>query len=121
MSEYNSAYLVANPLAPCTVVEIDPEICTGCRLCIEVCRTDVLVPHPEKRMVPIVLFPDECWFCGDCVAYCTESGAITLHVPITEKVGWKDKESGERYRLGMKNPPPPYTVPPIGWKNIREK
>jgi hypothetical protein len=44
-----------------------------------------------------------------------------MHVPITEKVGWKDKESGERFRLGMKNPPPPYTEPPVGWKNIREK
>ena len=43
-----------------------------------------------------------------------------MHVLITEKVGWKDKESGERFRLGMKNPPPPYTEPPVGRKNIRE-
>ncbi|MBT3990693.1 MAG: 4Fe-4S binding protein [Rhodospirillaceae bacterium] len=121
MTEYNQAYMVSNPLAPCEVVEINPDNCTGCRLCIEVCRTDVLVPHPEAREVPIVLFPDECWFCGDCVAYCPEPDTIKMHVPITEKVGWKDKESGERFRLGMKNPPPPYTVPPIGWKNIKEK
>ena len=42
------AYLVANPMTPCKAVVIDPEVCGGCNNCVEVCRTDVMVPNPEK-------------------------------------------------------------------------
>jgi len=57
---YNKAYMVANTLTPCQAIVIDPELCTGCNECVEVCRTDVLVPSPEKGKPPIVLYPDEC-------------------------------------------------------------
>jgi NADH-quinone oxidoreductase subunit F len=60
---------------------------------------------------PIVLYPDECWFCGTCVEECPAPGAITMVAPLNQRVGWKRKETGEMYRLGMKDPPPPYTVP----------
>jgi len=49
---------------------LDAELCTGCLDCVEACRTDVLIPNPEKGKPPIVLYPDECWFCGNCVARC---------------------------------------------------
>ena len=49
----------------------------------------------------------------------TQSAVANISIATTES--WKDKESGERFRLGMKNPPPPYTEPPIGWKSVREK
>ena len=107
-------YMFPNPLTPCQAIVIDPELCNGCNRCVEVCRTDVLVPNPEKRKPPIVLYPDECWFCGCCVADCPVPGAIKMEHPLNQRVGWKRKETGEYFRIGMKNPPPPNTRPPIG-------
>jgi NADH-quinone oxidoreductase subunit F len=63
---------------------------------------------------PIVLYPDECWFCGTCVEECPVKGAIRMEHPLNQRVGWKRKETGELFRMGMKNPPPPYTKPPVG-------
>ncbi|MBW1916050.1 MAG: 4Fe-4S binding protein, partial [Deltaproteobacteria bacterium] len=54
----NKAYLVANPMTPCKCVIIDPELCTACHQCVDVCRTDVLVPNPEEGKPPVVLYPD---------------------------------------------------------------
>jgi hypothetical protein len=38
-----------------------------------------------------------------------------LH-PVSQRisVNWRRKETGEYFRLGMKNPPPPNTRPPSG-------
>jgi hypothetical protein len=33
---------------------------------------------------------------------------------MNQKVGWKRKETGELFRIGMKDPPPAYTRPPVG-------
>ncbi len=63
---------------------------------------------------PIVLYPDECWFCGTCVEDCPVPGAIRMEHPLNQRVGWKRKETGELFRIGMKNPPPPNTRPPVG-------
>jgi NADPH-dependent glutamate synthase beta subunit-like oxidoreductase len=63
---------------------------------------------------PLVLYPDECWFCGTCVEECPVKGAIRMEHPLNQRVGWKRKETGELFRMGMKNPPPPYTRPPVG-------
>jgi formate dehydrogenase major subunit len=62
---------------------------------------------------PIAVYPDECWFCGCCVTHCPVPGAITMEFPMNQRVGWKRKETGEYFRIGMKNPPPPNTKPPI--------
>jgi thioredoxin reductase/NAD-dependent dihydropyrimidine dehydrogenase PreA subunit len=67
-----------------------------------------------KGPPPIVLYSDECWFCGTCVEDCPVPGAIKLQHPLNRRVGWLRKETGEYFRIGMKNPPPPYTKPPIG-------
>jgi NAD-dependent dihydropyrimidine dehydrogenase PreA subunit len=113
MSE--KVYMAPNPATPCKGIEIDPEICNGCNQCIEVCRTDVLVPNPKKGKPPIVLYPDECWFGGCCVAACPRPGAIKMLHPLNQNISvvWKRKETGEYFRLGMKNPPPPNTRPPF--------
>jgi NADH-quinone oxidoreductase subunit F len=63
---------------------------------------------------PLLLYPDECWFCGTCVEECPADGAIRMVHPMNQIVGWKRKETGELFRAGMKNPPAPYTVPPVG-------
>jgi NAD-dependent dihydropyrimidine dehydrogenase PreA subunit len=108
-----AVFIMPNPMTPNQCVTIDPALCKGCNSCIEACRTDVLVPNPEKGQPPIVLYPDECWFDGCCVANCPE-GAITMNFPMNQRVGWKRKATGEYFRIGMKNPPPPNTRPVIG-------
>jgi NAD-dependent dihydropyrimidine dehydrogenase PreA subunit len=62
---------------------------------------------------PIAVYPDECWFCGCCVTHCPVPGAIRMDFPMNQRVGWKRKETGEYYRIGMKNPLPPNERPPI--------
>ena len=116
------AYLVTNPLTPCQAVVIDPQVCTGCNTCVEVCRTDVLVPDAQKGRPPITLYPDECWFCADCVEHCPTPGAIHMVHPLNQKVGWKRKDTGEFFRIGMKNPPPANDRPPVGgWGTQRAR
>jgi len=68
---------------------------------------------PEQGKPPIVLYPDECWFCGSCVAHCPNPGAITMEHPLYQRVGWKRKDTGEHFRIGMKNPPPPNRKAPV--------
>ncbi|MBI2851230.1 MAG: FAD-dependent oxidoreductase [Chloroflexi bacterium] len=63
---------------------------------------------------PLVLYPDECWFCGTCVEECPAAGAIRMEHPLNQRVAWKRKETGEMFRRGMKNPPPPNLRPPVG-------
>ena len=109
----DEAYMVPNPFTPGKAVEINPDACNGCGACVEACRMDVLMPHPEKGKPPIVLYPDECWFCACCVEECPR-GAVTMEHPLNQKVGWKRKETGEYFRIGMRNPPPPYEKPPVG-------
>jgi hypothetical protein len=37
--------------------------------------------------------------------------------PIKTQPRWKRKETGEHFRVGMADPPPPNLTPPIGgWK-----
>src|SRR5512136_1843624 len=112
----DKAYMIPNPMTPNQPVFINPELCTGCNTCCEVCRTDVLLPNPEKGKPPIVMYPDECWFAACCVGHCPTKGAIRMEHPLNQRggMGWKRKETGEYFRIGMKNPPPPNTRPPVG-------
>jgi len=109
-------YMVPNPPTPNVPLRFDPGVCNGCNVCVRICRTDVLMPNPSKREPPIVLYPDECWFCGCCVEDCPRPGAITLVHPMNQSVVvvWKRKDTGECFRLGMDDPPPPVTRPPAG-------
>lgn len=111
--EYSKPYLVPNPVTPNAAVVFDAAICTGCNKCIDFCRTDVLMPNPIEGQPPIVAYPDECWFGGCCVGACPNPGAIRMDHPMVNKVAWKRKETGEFFRIGMKNPPPPNLKPPV--------
>lgn len=106
----SEARLVPNPLTPCMPVTFDPEVCIGCNHCVEVCRSDVLVPNETQGEAPVVVYPDECWFCGCCVEDCPVSGAIRFHHPIYQKIAWKRKATGEMFRVGGKDNPPPADV-----------
>ena len=118
---YNEASLTPNPLTPGHAVVIDERLCKGCNRCVKVCRTEVLVMNPERGEPPIVLYPDECWFCGCCVEHCPETGAIRVEYPLNQRVGWRRKESGEYFRIGMKAPPAPNTRPPVGCTPYQEE
>jgi NAD-dependent dihydropyrimidine dehydrogenase PreA subunit len=110
----DKVYMVPNPPTPNVPIQFDAGSCSGCNLCVEVCPTNVLMPNPEKKNPPIVLYSDECWYCGSCVEDCPRAGSIRLVQPLQQSivVRWKRKETGEYFRLGMKNPPPPNTRPP---------
>ncbi len=111
--EYSQAYLVPNPMTPNSAIIFDPEVCTGCNKCIDFCRTDVLMPNPIEGKPPILAYPDECWYGGCCVGACPTPGAIRMDHPLTMRATWKRKETGEFFRIGMKNPPPPNLRPPV--------
>jgi NAD-dependent dihydropyrimidine dehydrogenase PreA subunit len=106
--------MLPNPPTPNRAVEFDPTVCNGCNQCVEICRSDVLMPNPVEKLPPIVLYPDECWYCGCCVLECHRPGAITMLHPMNQSISviWKRKATGESFRLGMRNPPPPNTRPP---------
>ena len=112
----NKVYMVPNPPTPNRAVAYDPGVCTGCNSCVDICPTDVLMPNPEEENPPRVLYPEECWNCGGGVEECPTPGAIRMLHPTSQRisVNWKRKESGELFRLGMKNPPPPNNRPPSG-------
>jgi len=95
MSMNNEAYMVPNPMTPCRAVIIDAELCIGCNQCVDVCRTDVLMPNPEKGQPPILLYPDECWFCGCCVTFCpqAEKGAIRIVTPFQMRGSFKKERA----------------------------
>jgi len=112
----DKVYMVPNRPTPNTPIAFDADVCQGCNSCVDVCPTDVLMPNPELDCPPIVLYPEECWYCGGCVEECPRPGAITMLHPASQRisVNWKRKATGELFRLGMKNPPPPITRPPSG-------
>lgn len=112
----SKVYMVPNPPTPNAPVVFEPELCGGCNACSEVCPTGVLLPSPKSGEPPIVLYPEECWYCGGCVEECPNLGAIRLVFPTMQNisVNWKRKETGQVFRLGMKNPPAPVTRPPSG-------
>jgi NAD-dependent dihydropyrimidine dehydrogenase PreA subunit len=112
----STPFMIPNPPTPNRAVAFDPEICNGCNMCVEICRSDLLMPNPGKGMPPIVLYPDECWHCGVCVIECRRPGAITMLHPLNQgvSVAWKRASTGREYRPGMAGAPSPNTRPPSG-------
>jgi len=109
-------YAFPNLVTPQQPVQFNEKTCIGCNRCIDMCQMDVLMPNPEKGRPPIVLYPDECWMCGCCVKECPlrEREAVVMNWPVLLRMRWKDKKTGEHFRYGMPNPPPPNTRPPVG-------
>ena len=95
----DKVYAIPNVPAPMTPVIIDTKICNGCNHCIEVCQIDVYMPNPEKGKPPIILHPDECWYCGCCVNDCPRPGAMKFNWPLQQRGYWKDKATGKTYQV----------------------
>ncbi len=110
----NNVYVLQEIAAAGVVLKIDPQKCTGCNTCVEVCRMSLLIPNPEKGKPPIVLYPDECWFCGCCEFHCPRPGAIMMQHPLYRRIGWKRKKTGEYFFVGMPNKLRPNKRPPVG-------
>jgi len=72
----------ASPLQAADVgtVAIDPEACTACLMCAQVCPSDALMGHEDQEGVRLEFDPRLCVACGQCVTQCPEvdRGAITL-------------------------------------------
>jgi len=92
-------YAFPNWCTPGNPVKFNPDICNGCNICVDVCQVDILIPNPEKGMPPIVLYPEECWYGGCCVAHCPQPGAIKLNHPLTQRVRWRRKATDEHFRV----------------------
>lgn len=53
---------------------INADLCTGCRRCVEVCPTDALMQVDGKA---VLAYPDLCTYCTECEDICPEN-AISL-------------------------------------------
>ena len=65
---------------------IDEETCIGCDLCIDSCPLDIFATGKDSGDLPIVLYPDECWYDGACVEICPVELAIRLVHPLYMKL-----------------------------------
>lgn len=64
--------------APIGTIQIDPEVCTGCRLCAETCPTGALEPVEDEGTLVISFDANLCTACDQCTPRCPEPGAIAL-------------------------------------------
>jgi NAD-dependent dihydropyrimidine dehydrogenase PreA subunit len=64
-----------------TTIKIDYALCEGCKMCYEVCPTDVFGLDDANRL-PTVDYPEECWYCGACILDCPAEGALHLELPM---------------------------------------
>jgi NAD-dependent dihydropyrimidine dehydrogenase PreA subunit len=109
-------YMVPNCTGPTIAVTIDEDLCIGCNACADICRIQTILPNPVKGKTPLVVYPDECWYCGCCVEVC-RTGALQMHLPMNQRIFFKDKETGEVFRLGADDSPEKtYFKPPFGWR-----
>jgi NAD-dependent dihydropyrimidine dehydrogenase PreA subunit len=88
-----------NAITPNKPVIFNADICNGCNSCVNICQVDVFIPNQEKGKPPVILYPDECWVCGNCVAECPRPGAIRINHPLMQKARWKRKDTGEHFRV----------------------
>ena len=98
--EEETVYAFPNYAAPHRPVIFEEDVCNGCNTCLA-CQMDVLFPNPEAGKPPVVMFPDECWYCGSCVDICPlhDAGAIRVNHPLMQRTVWRDKATGELFRL----------------------
>ncbi len=80
---------------------VNPDACTGCQACEEICPMDAILVDAEETVAHVNL--DRCIGCGLCVTVC-EFDAVAL----------KDKEAGERIE-------PPANLVETYMKIAREK
>ena len=65
--------------------EVDPELCTGCQICVERCQLEASVMTNGVAAINL----DRCIGCGNCVVIC-ESDAVQLRRKEAETLPPKD-------------------------------
>lgn len=71
---------------------IDPDKCTRCGKCVEICSEDVFYGSRSGE-IPTVTYPRECSHFSGCVSVCPVQ-AITLRIPLPMLLVYKPA-SGE--------------------------
>jgi len=62
-------------------IQIDANACVRCTLCDWVCPGDIIYKEEgDRETLPVVAYPDECWYCGHCESVCP-TDAITIVFP----------------------------------------
>lgn len=71
---------------------IHDEKCNGCGVCADICPTDVFAVR-EKKDIPLVRYPEECWHCNACVLD-WKQGALKLRIPLPAMMLYVEAEKG---------------------------
>ena len=61
--------------------KIDYKKCIGCKKCYDLCPEDIFTISEETGL-PVVSYPEECWFCGVCWMECPKR-AIDVRLPAS--------------------------------------
>jgi len=69
-------------------VLFDESVCNGCNICMEICPMDVFGPNPIEGRPPLILYGDECRYCGACWMRCPlrKRHALRIVVPPSMRV-----------------------------------
>ena len=59
------------------IERIDPELCNGCGICVQICPMDV-IRLDEKRKKAIIKYPEDCQTCFSCELACVVK-AVDVH------------------------------------------
>ena len=71
-----------------TIERIDPELCSGCGICVNSCSMDVIRMDKENKKA-LIKYPEECMCCGYCELDCPKNAVYVSpekHGPLM--VGW---------------------------------
>lgn len=57
---------------------VDPEACTACLECVEVCPRDVMMVHADRED------PVKCTLCGKCAELCPRGALVLVDETLKE-------------------------------------
>lgn len=64
-----------------TIVQIDPELCNGCGICVKICMVDVIRMDEEGKKA-VARYPEDCIVCGACKLDCPQKAINILPVKM---------------------------------------
>ena len=61
-------------------IQIDDEKCIRCVICDFVCPGDIIYKERGSDSLPLIAYPNQCWYCGMCEQACP-TNAIEIVFP----------------------------------------